>query len=88
MIQQVCEMDCYFRRLTKRFQIDSSSPINTDELLERNIDEILLVKAYIPPTCRSIVAKCRQLFGAESLLAHTRMAEHQRQLLCKLSSRR
>jgi acyl-CoA oxidase len=75
MVQQVCEMDFYFRRLIKRFQIDPSAPINTDELLERNIDEILLVKAYIPPSCRSIVAKCRELFGAESLLAHNRMSE-------------
>ena len=76
MVQQVCEMDCYFRRLTKPFQIDPSTTIaSTEELLERNIDEILLVKAYIPPLCRSIVAKCRELFGSESLLAHNRMAE-------------
>jgi alkylation response protein AidB-like acyl-CoA dehydrogenase len=75
MVQQVCEMDCYFRRLIKRFQIDPSTTISTEELLERNIDEILLIKAYVPPLCRSIVAKCRELFGAESLLAHNRMAE-------------
>jgi alkylation response protein AidB-like acyl-CoA dehydrogenase len=75
MQQQVCEMECYFRRLIKRYQIDPSTTTNTEELLERNIDEILLIKAYIPPLCRSIVAKCRELFGAESLLAHTRMAE-------------
>jgi alkylation response protein AidB-like acyl-CoA dehydrogenase len=76
MVQQVCEMDCYFRRLIKRFQIDpSSTTISTDELLEQNIDEILLIKAYVPPLCRSIVAKCRELLGAESLLAHNRIAE-------------
>lgn len=76
MVQQICEMDCYFRRIIKRFQIDTSITMtNIEELLESNIDEILLIKAYIPPQCRSIVAKCRELFGAESLLAHTRMAE-------------
>ncbi|CAF0843746.1 unnamed protein product [Adineta steineri] len=77
MLQQICEMDCYFRRLIKRFQIDSSTVTvtNIEELLEKNIDEILLIKAYIPPLCRDIVAKCRELYGAESLLAHTRMAE-------------
>ena len=75
MLQQICEMDCYFRRLTKRFQVDSSSTKSTEDLLELNIDEILLIKAYIPPSCRSIVAKCRELLGAESLLAHTRIAE-------------
>lgn len=75
MVQQVCEMDCYFHRLIKRFQIDSSTTTSTEELLERNIDEILLIKAYIPPLCRSIVAKCRELLGAEALLAHTRMSE-------------
>lgn len=71
MTQQICEMDLYFRQLIKRFQINTT----TDELLEQNIDEILLIKAYIPPLCRSIVGKCRELFGAESLLAHYRMAE-------------
>ena len=76
MAQQICEMDYYFRRLIKRFQIDPSATTNVEELLERNIDEILLVKAYIPPLCRSIVAKCRELLGAESLLAYTRMAEN------------
>ncbi|UJR23578.1 hypothetical protein I4U23_026566 [Adineta vaga] len=76
MVQQVCEMDYYFRRLIKRFQLDlSTTATNIEEILEKNIDEILLVKAYIPPSCRSIVAKCRELYGAESLLAHTRMAE-------------
>lgn len=75
MVQQVCEMECYFRRLIGRFQIDSSATANTEELLEQNIDEILLIKAYVPPLCRSIVAKCRELLGAESLLAYTRMAE-------------
>jgi hypothetical protein len=77
MVQQVCEMDCYFRRLIKRFQIDpSTTTTNIEELLKRNIDEILLIKAYVPPLCRNIVAKCRELFGAESLLAHTRMTEN------------
>ena len=75
MLQQICEMDCYFRRVTKRFQADPSNTQSTDDLLEHNIDEILLIKAYIPPSCRSIVAKCRELLGADALLAHTRMAE-------------
>ena len=77
MIQQICEMDCYFHQLTKRFQINPSldTNVNTDELLERNIDEILLIKAYIPPKCRSIIAKCRELLGSDSLLAHNRVAE-------------
>jgi acyl-CoA oxidase len=75
MLQQICEMDCYLRQLIKRFQIDPSTTTDTDDLLEQNIDQILLIKAYVPPLCRSIVAKCRELLGAESLLAHTRMAE-------------
>ena len=78
MTQQICEMDCYFRRLVERFHLDSSTKTSnntTEELLERYLDEILLIKAYIPPLCRSIVAKCRELLGAESLLAHTRMTE-------------
>lgn len=75
MVQHVCEMDNYFRRLVKRFQIDPSKPVDTDELLEKNLDQILLVKAYIPPQCRSIVAKCRELYGAESLLAHIGFSE-------------
>ena len=76
MVQQICEMDCYFQRIIKRFQLDASITMNNiEELLELNIDEILLIKAYIPPLCRSIVAKCRELLGAESLLTYTRMAE-------------
>lgn len=75
MTQQICEMDYYFHRLIKRFQVTTSMTMTTDELLEKNLDEILLIKAYIPPLCRSIVGKCRELFGAESLLAHHRMAE-------------
>ncbi|CAF0898588.1 unnamed protein product [Adineta ricciae] len=76
MIQQVCEMDCYFRRVIKHFQLESSTSItNIEEVLENNIDRILLIKAYIPPLCRSIVGKCRELYGGDSLLAHTRMAE-------------
>ena len=76
MVQQMCEMDCYFRQLTERFQPDRSTSTSIEELLERNIDEILLVKAYVPRTCREIVNRCREFLGAEALLAHTRMAEN------------
>ncbi|CAM4843185.1 unnamed protein product [Rotaria magnacalcarata] len=75
MQQQICEMDYYFHRFIKRFKIDPSTSVDIEELLERYIDEILLIKAYVPPLCRNIVAKCRELFGAESLLTHTRMIE-------------
>jgi acyl-CoA oxidase len=75
MVQQICEMDHYFQQSIKPYRIDSSTTISTEELLEQKIDEILLIKAYVPPLCRSIIAKCRELLGAESLLAHVRMAE-------------
>ena len=59
-----------------RFQLNSSSNNQTvRELLEKHLDEIFLTKAYIPPQCRSVVAKCRELLGADVFLAHHQTPE-------------